>query len=191
MKPKLVVIFTLLVGSTAQAEATPKTKSLSEVIQQLPDVKLSQPEADLIATTASTIGTQTDIDPTILLAQAYTESRFDPTATSRLVNGKRQVGPWDSVKPPINWSGNLYCGLGQTQASTWNQCLALREPAASFLAQAIELKVWLVRTHGDMPKALAGYGCGNAGLKSGCNGYPQRVQFLARKLRSHIAPPVG
>jgi hypothetical protein len=125
----------------------------------------------------------------VLLAQLWTESRFDTTATSRRINGKRQTGPWASRRPPAGWSGTLYCGVSQTVAVTWKACLELRDnPELAVRRQTAELARWLQRSRGDLDRALGGYGCGNAGLTNGCRGYARRIQALAKKLRRFDAP---
>lgn len=162
--------------------AQPEPKTLAQVIQSLPDTKLD-------VTTASQLAqivideSGTALDPFILIAQAYIESRFDPTATSRLVNGSRRTGSWPSTSAPVGWRGTLYCGITQTVAVTWAACLALRAPRAAIAAQAHELRAWLVVTRGSLPAALNGYGCGHFGVKHGCNGYAGRVRALAARLR--------
>lgn len=179
-----VVLILLLLSRGAFAGAIDKAR-LEQVISALPDVKLDpKVAAQLVAEAVEAAGT--DLDPFVLLAQAYVESRFDPSATSRLIAGKRRVGPWRSSQAPTGWSGNLYCGIAQTAASTWAACLTLRGSRAAFTAQAHELRTWIKRTDGDLLRAIAGFGCGNSGVTRGsCRGYPQRILALARRL--HVA----
>jgi hypothetical protein len=183
MKTTIVVVFVLL-ARAASAEIL-DGKRLEQALLNLPGTKLDPETATTIVTLSHDLAkTDPALDPFILLAQIYTESRFDPTATSRLVDGARQTGPWTSRRAPARWSGNLYCGIAQNQASTWAACLALREAKVAMAAQAAELRAWLLRARGDLPRALASYGCGNLGAKTGrCNGYPQRVLALAGRLR--------
>lgn len=181
MRPILVVGFVLL--SRPVFADILDDKQLAKALQDLPDTKLDQHDADRLVSLAMEVAGD-DLDPVALLAQQYIESRFDPTATSRLIGDARQSGSWRSVRAPIGWTGNLYCGIAQTVATTWRACLALRDLRPAMLAQAAELRTWLKRTRGDMPLALAGYGCGNHGVTTGrCNGYPSRIRRLAARLR--------
>jgi len=121
----------------------------------------------------------------VLVSIAFIESRFDPTATSRIEGNHRRTGSYPSSEPPRHVRGPLYCGELQTAAETWPQCLALRERSAGYAAGARELTRWLRdrRVHGDLALALAGHGCGNAGVSSRrCNGYPSRVFAVRRQL---------
>ena len=186
MKALLIVVFALL-PRAASAEIVDE-KRLDQALLQLPHAKTT---AQLAAIAIEAAGD--DLDPHVLLAQQYIESRFDPTSTSRLIDGTRRTGPWTSRRAPSRWSGNLYCGIAQNQASTWAACLALREAKVAMAAQTHELRAWLRRTRGDLPRALAGYGCGNHGATTGrCNGYPRRVLAWAKRLRRATdVPPLS
>lgn len=126
----------------------------------------------------------------LLLGMAWVESRFDPTATSRIEGGKRRTGSYPSTAPPRGGvRGSLYCGPLQTYGRDWATCLAMRELAVGYAAGAAEMRTWLGNraVAGDVFRALLGHGCGNAGLRTGrCSGYPNRVLRFARKLG---APP--
>lgn len=123
----------------------------------------------------------------VLLAIAYTESRFDATATSRVEGKKRHTGHYASTTAPaqLNKYASLYCGPLQTFAGSWDECLGLRALPAAYRAGADELEKWLrdPRVHGDLALALAGHGCGNFGvITRKCNAYPERVLWVARRL---------
>jgi len=180
----LLVVWFVLLGHPALADT--EAAQLAHAAQQLPDNALTPTTAQRLVEVALLVAGD-DLDPAVLLAQAYIESRFDPTATSRKVRGSRRTGSWPSSQPPP-FTGNLYCGIAQTQATTWAACLQLRDPAIAVSAQAFELREWLRRTRGDVALALAGYGCGNAGLKHGCRGYPGRVLAVAKRLRPRVRP---
>ena len=127
------------------------------------------------------------VQPELLLAVAFVESRFDPTATSRVVNGHRTTGRYPSSSPPsgLDTKATLFCGPLQTIATTWNECLAMRDVDHAYAAGAAELEKWLGdrRVHGDVKRALAGHGCGNFGVTTGrCNAYPTRVMWLEQRL---------
>lgn len=132
----------------------------------------------------------THVDAELLLAIAFVESRFDPTATSRVEAGKRRTGHYPSTSAPANLDrrASLYCGPLQTFAGSWTDCVALRDLPSAYAAGASELQQWLrdKRVRGDLTLALAGHGCGNAGVTTGkCNNYPGRVLWIARTLRLH------
>jgi hypothetical protein len=74
----------------------------------------------------------------------------------------------------------------------------MRDRAVAYTAAVAELTHWLHdrRVHGDLARALAGHGCGNAGVTSGrCNAYPDRVFAIRTMLgrirldKPHRAPP--
>lgn len=127
--------------------------------------------------------------PELLLAIAFIESRYDTTATSRVESGTRRTGSRPSILPPRNLDRNasLYCGPLQTFASSWSECIGLRDSRRAYAAATKELLTWLrdPRVGGDVTRALAGHGCGNHGVTTGrCNGYPQRVLATERRLFS-------
>jgi hypothetical protein len=128
----------------------------------------------------------------LLLAMAYVESRYDPTATSRIEGSVRRTGSYPSTTPPRNLRGTLYCGPLQSFARTWDDCCAMRDLARGYAAGVDELKRWLrdSRVRGNVTRALLGHGCGNRGLATGqCNGYPNRILYLARRLARPAPPP--
>jgi hypothetical protein len=131
-----------------------------------------------------------EIAPEVLLAIAYVESRFDTLALSRLEAGKRVRGRYLSDVAPKKWKPgtSLHCGPLQTWAKTWDECLRYRSDLrAAYAAGAHQLSTWLRdrRVRGDLTRALAGYGCGNHGVKTGkCNRYPGRVLWQARRISS-------
>ncbi len=118
----------------------------------------------------------------LLLAMAYVESRYDPTATSRIVDGRRVTGSWPSQHQAGN--GPWFCGVLQTIANnSWPRCLAMRDIGRGYREGALELNQWLKVSHGNIRKALNGHGCGNAGLTNNCNNYGARVLARAKRLR--------
>ena len=153
--------------------STPVDPNLVENVQKLaptldPGRIRTQIEAATNAAHASGIPVEQ------LLGQAHIESRFDPTATSRVVGTKRVTGSSPSLVPA--GVGPRFCGPLQTTAgASWLVCLAMRVPAIGYWIGASELRVWLRAAHGDMRAALNGYGCGWRGLTNGCNGYADRV----------------
>ncbi len=127
----------------------------------------------------------------LLLGVAYVESRFDPTATSRIEGSVRRTGSYPSRRPPRGGvHGSLFCGPLQTYARTWQGCLEMRDLAVGYQAGVKELGQWLRdrRVDGDVRRALLGHACGNAGLRAGrCRGYPARVLRFVRKLEGSRA----
>jgi hypothetical protein len=123
------------------------------------------------------------VSPELLLAVAWIESRYDPTATSRIEGSVRRTGAYPSTEPPRNLGrGSLYCGLLQTYAASWPACIDMRRIDAAYAAGVSELEQWLrdPRVHGDITLALAGHGCGNQGVAGGpCHDYPARVLAIA------------
>jgi hypothetical protein len=123
----------------------------------------------------------------LLLAMAFIESRFESHTVSR-IEGKRRVhGRFTSTTPPkaLDPRGSMYCGPLQTRARTWDDCLEQRTNLVlAYSAGARELTNWLRDRHvgGDLTRALAGYGCGYHGVRTGkCNRYPNRVLWQARQ----------
>ncbi|HEY5925588.1 MAG TPA: hypothetical protein VIV11_28075 [Kofleriaceae bacterium] len=138
---------------------------------------------------AATDAATPQISAELLLAMAYVESRFDPHALSHVEGKRRRVGKWPSTTPPkrLRKGTSLYCGPLQTFAGNWDACLQQRELAVAYAAGAQEVRTWLRdrRVRGDMTRALAGYGCGNRGVKTGkCNRYPGRVLYQAKRIEA-------
>jgi hypothetical protein len=130
-----------------------------------------------------------DLQPELLLAVAYVESRFDPTAVSRVVVDRRQTGSYPSLNAPIglNVRAGLFCGPLQTYAKSWAQCTSQRSLEEGYEAGARELTTWLADRYvrGSIARALAGHGCGYFGITSGrCNNYPARVLAIERRIRA-------
>jgi hypothetical protein len=128
--------------------------------------------------------------PELMIGWAYVESRFDPMATSRVVDGKRVTGSWPSLEPAGD--GPRFCGPLQTMAgNSWLACLVMRVPVIGYWLGAVELRAWLRVTHGDLRSALGGYGCGSLGAadpdscgvhKPGDIPYPDRVLAWSRRI---------
>jgi hypothetical protein len=132
----------------------------------------------------------------LLLGIAFVESRFDPTATSRVEGGVRRLGRYPSTTPPrrLDPRRGLFCGPLQTIALSWARCLAMRDLKTAYAAGASEITTWLRdrRVRGDIPRALAGHGCGNHGVRTGaCNRYQSRVLGMERRFRLGTEPRVA
>lgn len=107
-----------------------------------------------------TLATQEGIDPHLLRAMAWAESRFDPDARSpRGALGILQVMPETAKK------------YGATDLSDREQVAA---------AGVRYLKSLLARYPGDLPKAVAAYNCGEEALDAG------RITEEATRYRSQV-----
>src|SRR5512138_1983810 len=147
---------------------------------------LTVEEAYRHASAARAASTQ-HLRPELLLAIAWVESRYDPTATSRIERGVRVTGRYASTNPPaaLDRRFPLYCGPLQTFATTWSGCLAMRDLETGYTAGVREIEQWLrdIRVRGDIVRALSGHACGNLGLVSGqCSNYPARVHWIEERL---------
>jgi hypothetical protein len=136
---------------------------------------------------AASAASTDEVSTELLLGVAFVESQFDPHWVSRVEGRKRTYGRYLATTPPKRLAKNaaLYCGVLQTQAKSWDACLAQRDLMVAYRAGAAELTSWLHdrRVRGDITRALAGYGCGNHGVRTGkCNRYPGRVLYQARRL---------
>lgn len=145
------------------------------------------PEVAFAHASAAIAAASPSVSPELLLAIAYVESRYDPTATSRVEGATRKTGSYPSTIEPANLAvrASLFCGPLQTFAGSWRDCLALRDLKTAYTAGATELDTWLRdrRVHGDVTRALAGHGCGNVGVATGqCRAYPARVRWIERQL---------
>lgn len=137
---------------------------------------------------AATTAESAQIPAELLLGIAFVESRFDATAVSRVEGGRRLTGRYLPTTAParLDPRGSLFCGPLQTFASSWSNCVQMRNLDAGYAAATTEIGQWLrdPRVHGNTVRALAGHGCGNFGAKTGvCNGYPERVLTITRQLR--------
>lgn len=102
---------------------------------------------------------------------------------------------------PDNVRGPYFCGVTQAEAGmSWEKCLELRDVFVAYATTAKELKVWLRYSHGDIEKALGGYGCGKVGAdnpsicgvhKPGDVPYPDRVLYRARLLKEALGSPTS
>jgi hypothetical protein len=135
---------------------------------------------------AATAASTDEVSVELLLAVAYVESRFDPRWVSYVERHTRKRCRYRGSTPPKRLAKNtsLYCGPLQTRALTWKACLAQRGLDVSYQRAATELTNWLHdrRVRGDISRALAGYGCGNHGVRTGkCNRYQARVLYQASR----------
>jgi hypothetical protein len=123
----------------------------------------------------------------LLLGIAFVESRYDPTAVSRVERRTRRTGSYPSTSAPaqLDRRASLFCGPLQTYAPSWSACIGMRNLKVAYATGVAELEHWLRdrRVRGSISRALAGHGCGNRGVLTGiCNGYPDRVLAMQRQL---------
>jgi len=153
------------------------------------------PDAAYAHVEAASAAATDQIPAELLLGIAFIESRFDPTAVSRVEGGTRKTGRYLPTAAParLDRQASLFCGPLQTYAESWPACLRLRNLDAAYAAGVAELRRWLrdPRVQGNTTRALAGHGCGNYGVITGrCNGYPERVLSMTRRFRAQ-PPPRG
>jgi hypothetical protein len=95
-----------------------------------------------------------DIDVKLLVAKDWTESRFDPFATSRDENGN----------PVARGVAQFTLGTGRAiwaeLGFEWNGASSLYNPIESIIAGAHYLKQLIVRYHGNYTHALEAYNMG-------------------------------
>lgn len=154
-----------------------------------PGTYLTSQEAfnqSLAAVDAST----SDIPAELLLGMAWVESRYYPTAVSRIEHGIRRTGipAW---RTPPKGTRSFFCGVTQATAeNSWQKCKELQNPSTSYHTTVIELKRWLATDvcHGNLRCALTGYSGGFPAIKRG-NRYAAFV--LQRTRNIHIALKKG
>jgi hypothetical protein len=142
---------------------------------------------------AASIAATDEVSAELLLAVAYVESRFDPYWVSRVEGRKRIYGRYHAATAPkrLDKTKSIYCGVLQTRATSWDACVSQRDLVVAYRAAAAELTSWLhdKRVRGDLSRALAGYGCGNYGVRTGkCNRYQGRVMWQATRLAGGHIP---
>lgn len=153
------------------------------------------PDAAYAHVEAASAAATDRVTPELLLGIAFVESRFDPTAVSRVEGGTRRTGSYLPTTAPaaLDRRAALYCGPLQTFAASWSACVAMRGLDVAYAAATAELEQWLRdrRVHGSTARALAGHGCGNHGVTTGrCNGYPARVRWMEQRLQDQPPRPL-
>lgn len=124
----------------------------------------------------------------LTVAKVWQESRGDALATSRVVHGRRAIGRYAGPRPRgLAIRGGLYCGILQTQARSWAQCLAMRDDRLAVATFRSELGAWrkACRTRGvaaELTCALGGY-AGGWRLAHARNRAAARTLWLMRRLQ--------
>jgi hypothetical protein len=136
---------------------------------------------------ASYAGALTGVDPSLLLAVAYVESRYDPNTVSRIEcsgeSCKRVAGVWSSTKKPVGARGTYYCGVMQVGgAITWDECVALRDIERNYVVGAQHIIEWSeskpcrkLRGEERLVCALRGYNGGWKSIERKAMVYPRMV----------------
>lgn len=139
MEQLLAAVFTLFTSLTD----VPSAKALMTTAK---DSRLTIETAVQHVTAARFAGTMTSVDPDLILAIAWHESRFTPGVEGPLLhNGKRACGVMQHV--PIR-----------------GPC-PKRTLLADYLEGAKHLAVWIRAERGDIERALAGYAGGYPAIK--------------------------
>lgn len=117
----------------------------------------------------------------LLLSLAFVESRYQPSATSRMEHGVRKVGIPKWKYPNRSTSGPYFCGVTQVMADmSWKKCLEFRDIFLAYKTTVDELEIWLKSSYCQssnkpMQCALWGYGGGHPAIKARASTYPARV----------------
>lgn len=111
------------------------------------------------------------VSASLLLSLAAQESHYNPSWVSRAqcagATCRRVVGLVPRRVAPAGARGPFFCGFLQARASSWAECLAIREapPAAQYLAARRHLESWMAGRRcrvfsgtAQLDCALRGYG---------------------------------
>ncbi len=126
------------------------------------------------------------VPATLLLSMAYSESRYDPRAVSRVEDGVRKGGIPKWKTPPDNVTGPYFCGVTQVAARmSWKRCVEFQDIFLAYETAAHELGEWFNdpycrKADERMRCALFGYGGGYPAIKAQTSTYPSRVLSRAR-----------
>lgn len=130
-----------------------------------------------------------EVPAELLLSIAYSESRYDPRATSYVFGGKRKahVPTWAwALNPPKGVSGPYFCGTTQVAAKmSWKRCLEMRDLKVSYQTSVQTLSEWIKicrKSKNRIRCALFGYGGGFPAIERGTSTYPTRVLNRARRI---------
>lgn len=158
------------------------------VLETAPDTYLTEEEA-YVQSLATLEAETSTVSAELLLAMAWTESRYYPTAVSRIENGRRVTGipRW---KSPPKGARNFFCGVTQISAgNSWRKCKSVQDVFSAYKETIKELEQWMSpRVCGrNLRCALTGYSGGFAAIKSGTNNYASfvlnRAKLIKRKMQ--------
>lgn len=125
-----------------------------------------------------------EVDVPLAYVHAQFESDLDPCAVSRVVAGHRVSGHFPCrVAFPREWRGPFFCGLWMTESYTEQSCRDAQDTVVAWETRRVELRAWLDAEHGDLRRAISGYGCGywGAAHPAGCgHGYADRLLSKTR-----------
>ncbi len=170
-------------------------KALIAVIMTLAPY-LSESLAKVHVHSAFIAGEKYEIEPEILLAIAWAESRYQDMVVSRIhcENDicKRKRGKITSRQKPEGAKPTYYCGALQVGGHvSWEKCMGLDQNVPlNYLTGAENLRNWLndpkcKRRKGEdrLVCALHGYGGGYAAVERYSSKYPMKVIGLRNKIK--------
>lgn len=135
--------------------------SEAEVLMQMPDTKLTVPIARQHVAATRFAGDLTSIDPDLLLAIAYHESRLELDVVGPIVGGNKRA-----------------CGVMQSVPVT-TKCPE-PEMLRDYLDGARHLEKWIRAQRGDLERALIGYAGGYALIARCAQGEKLRACSIGR-----------
>lgn len=148
------------------------------------------PEKARLHVSAAMAAETPEVPAELLLSMAYSESRYDPRATSRVSRGKRKGGIPKWKTPPEWVSGPYFCGVTQVAAKhSWKRCLELRDIPLAYKTAVHEVTEWqrACRKNKELMKCtLWGYGGGYPAIKKKTSTYPSRVLSRARRISDKV-----
>ena len=156
---------------------------------------LDEETARLHVASALAAEEETGIPASVLLGQAYFESRFNQYSFSRMECTKshctRVTGVWTQEKPPGNAKPTYYCGVLQVGgAISWDECRDIMlDIPGSYMKAADELVSWSkypkcrkLRGDDKIGCALSGFGAGNYGLEVAPIKYATSVLHMSERI---------
>lgn len=148
----------------------------SAVLETAPGTYLNSEEAYTQALAATEAATP-DIPEEVLLGLAWVESRYYPTAVSRVENGKRVTGipKW---KSPPKGTHSFFCGVTQISAGdSWEKCRSVQDVYLAYRTAVKELTAWMSTKicNRNLRCALAGYDGGFQATKYKTSRYAEYV----------------
>lgn len=157
------------------------------VLEVSPRTYLNAKEATIQAQAALEAETP-DIPAEVLLGIAWVESRYYPTAVSRIEKDSRVTGIPNWKSPPKG-TRSFFCGVTQINAgNSWKKCREARDVFLAYRTTVKELTAWMSpRICGkDLRCALTGYSGGFRALKSKTRLYANYVLRRADLIKKAI-----
>jgi soluble lytic murein transglycosylase-like protein len=183
------------------AETAPTDQLEAALARSMPKLATTSDHVHAARAAADTIevrGAWYEITPEMLLAMAWVESRYVPTAVSRLECDAagvctRRTGNWRH-RFPARFSQPYFCGFLQAHVRTERECRAIgADIQAAYTGAVAHLVDWIrfcavdrqARRHRDrIGCALAGYNGGVRSARTLRPKYPRAVRKRADRLAS-------